>query len=60
MVYVRKEAKDYGRQMTVDGVIKPDWNVVVIDDVIATGGSTTAAINVIRLEGARWRIRSSL
>ena len=50
-IYVRKEDKDYGRQKTVEGVIKPGWNVVVIDDVIATGGSTTAAINAIRSEG---------
>ncbi len=51
MIYVRKETNDWGRQKTIDGVIKPGWKVVVIDDVITTGGSTTAAISAIRSEG---------
>ena len=33
-------------------MIKPGRNVVVIDGVIATGGSTTAAISAIRSEGS--------
>ena len=53
MIYVRKQAKDYGRQKNVDGVIKPGWAVVVIDDVIATGGSMTPAIKAIRSEGGK-------
>ncbi len=51
MIYFRKETKDQGRQKTKDGIIKPGRNVVVIDDVIATGDSTTAAISAIRSEG---------
>ncbi len=51
MIYVRKETKDWGRQKTIDGVIKPGWNVVVIDDAITTGGPTTAATSAIRLDG---------
>ena len=48
MIYFGKETKDRARWKTKDGMIKPGLSVAVTDDVIATGGSTTAAISVIR------------
>jgi|GEM_PF-2585890 orotate phosphoribosyltransferase len=51
MIYLRKETKGQGRQKTNDGMIRPGRNVVAIDGVIATGGSTTAAISAIGSEG---------
>ena len=51
MIYVRKDEKDHGRGKLVEGVTRPGWNVLVIDDVITTGGSILSAIEAIRAEG---------
>jgi len=51
MIYVRNEAKDHGRNKLVEGVTRPGWRVLVIDDVITTGGSILSAIEAIRSEG---------
>lgn len=45
---VRKEAKKHGAQRMVEGPVSPGDSVVVVDDVITTGGSTVEAIE--RLE----------
>lgn len=51
MIYVRKNEKDHGRGKLVEGVTRPGWKVVVIDDVITTGSSILAAVEAIRAEG---------
>jgi orotate phosphoribosyltransferase len=51
MIYVRKDEKDHGRGKLVEGVTRPGWKVLVIDDVITTGGSILSAIEAIRAEG---------
>jgi len=51
MIYVRKDEKDHGRGKLVEGVTKPGWKVLVIDDVITTGGSILSAVEAIRAEG---------
>jgi orotate phosphoribosyltransferase len=48
---VRKQAKGHGTGAFIEGVLKPDDNVVVVDDVITTGGSTIKAINRARDAG---------
>ncbi|MEY4485407.1 MAG: orotate phosphoribosyltransferase [Verrucomicrobiota bacterium] len=48
---VRKEAKKHGRRKLVEGNFKAGDNVVVVDDVITTGGSTLKAIESIEAEG---------
>jgi len=50
---VRKEAKKHGRQKLVEGNFKAGDNVVVVDDVITTGGSTIKAIESIEAEGGK-------
>jgi orotate phosphoribosyltransferase len=48
---IRKQAKAHGRGKLVEGNFKPGDAVVVVDDTIATGGSTLEAIEKIRAEG---------
>src|SRR5512137_1463870 len=47
---VRKDVKDHGTMAGIEGSVKPGDRVVILDDVITTGGSTIAAIN--RANGA--------
>ena len=44
---VRKEAKTHGRQKLIEGNFAPGHSVVIVDDVITTGGSTLQAIDAI-------------
>ncbi|MBJ05877.1 MAG: orotate phosphoribosyltransferase [Verrucomicrobiaceae bacterium] len=48
---VRKEAKQYGVGRRIEGNFQPGDAVVVVDDVITTGGSTLKAIDAIQAEG---------
>jgi orotate phosphoribosyltransferase len=48
---VRKDAKDHGTKNSIEGNIKPGEKVVIIDDVITTGGSTIIAIEQAREAG---------
>lgn len=50
---VRKEAKGHGRKKLVEGNFKDGDLVVVVDDVITTGGSTLQAIEKIEAEGGK-------
>lgn len=48
---VRKEPKDHGTKLPIEGNIKEGDRVVVVDDVITTGGSTIKAINACKDNG---------
>lgn len=50
---VRKEPKGHGRNRRIEGNFKPGDHVVVVDDVITTGGSTLKAIDAIEEEGGK-------
>lgn len=50
---VRKEAKDHGRGKRIEGNFAPGQQVIVVDDVITTGGSTLKAIDAIEAEGGK-------
>ena len=50
---VRKAAKEHGRKKLVEGNFKAGDLVVVVDDVITTGGSTLKAIDQIEAEGGK-------
>jgi orotate phosphoribosyltransferase len=51
-LYVRKEAKDHGSKRLIEGPIGPGMKVVMLEDVITTGGSTLAAVEILRQAGA--------
>jgi len=48
---VRKEAKEHGRGKRIEGNFSSGQKVIVVDDVITTGGSTVKAIKAIREAG---------
>ena len=50
-VYVRSEAKKHGLTNMVEGVIEKDQSVVVIEDLISTGGSSIKAVDALREQG---------
>ena len=52
MGYVRSGAKDHGRQNQIEGKLLPGQKVVVIEDLISTGGSVIEVVNVLREAGA--------
>jgi len=48
MGYVRSGAKDHGRQNQIEGRLEPGQKVVVVEDLISTGGSVLEVVNVLR------------
>jgi orotate phosphoribosyltransferase len=50
---VRKDAKEHGRKKVIEGDVRPGDGVVVVDDVVTTGGSTIQAIQKCRECGLR-------
>lgn len=52
MGYVRSGAKDHGRNNQIEGKLEKGQKVVVIEDLISTGGSVIEVVNVLRQAGA--------
>ena len=52
-VYVRPKAKDHGMGNQIEGTIPEGAKVVVIEDLISTGGSVIEVVNVLREAGAK-------
>lgn len=52
MGYVRSGAKDHGRKNQIEGKLLPGQKVVVVEDLISTGGSVIEVVNVLREAGA--------
>ena len=53
MGYVRSGAKDHGRKNQIEGRLLPGQKVVVVEDLISTGGSAIDVVNVLREAGAQ-------
>ncbi|GAB7088517.1 orotate phosphoribosyltransferase [Marinifilum fragile] len=51
MVYIRSSAKAHGMTNLIEGEIKPGQKVVVIEDLISTGGSSLKAVQALREAG---------
>ena len=52
MGYVRSSSKDHGRQNQIEGRLEKGQKVVVVEDLISTGGSVLEVVNVLRAAGA--------
>lgn len=52
MAYVRGSAKDHGRNNQIEGRVEKGQKVVVVEDLISTGGSVIDVVNVLREAGA--------
>ena len=52
MGYVRSGAKDHGRQNQIEGKLEKGEKVVVVEDLISTGGSVLEVVDILRAAGA--------
>jgi orotate phosphoribosyltransferase len=52
MAYVRSAAKGHGKENQIEGKIVPGQKVVIIEDLLSTGGSSIRVANVLRDAGA--------
>lgn len=52
MGYVRSSAKDHGRENKIEGKLEKGANVVVVEDLISTGGSVMEVVNALKEYGA--------
>ena len=51
-IYIRDKAKNHGKQNQIEGFLKQDSNVLVIEDLISTGKSSINAMNAIKKNNA--------
>ena len=51
MIYVRSSTKEHGMQNKIEGPLKEGQKVLVIEDLISTGGSSAAAVEAVRSAG---------
>jgi len=52
MGYVRSGSKDHGRGNRIEGKLEKGWKVVVVEDLISTGGSAIEVVEALREAGA--------
>ena len=60
MLYVRKEEKGHGLGRQVEGAARPGWRVLVVDDLVTTGGSIISAVEALRKSGCVVRDAAAL
>lgn len=53
MIYVRDKAKGHGRQNQIEGQLTAGQKVVVVEDLISTGGSSLKAAEAVQAEGGK-------
>ena len=53
MAYVRSKAKTHGRGNRVEGRLEAGANVIVVEDLVSTGGSSVAVVEALRAVGVR-------
>lgn len=53
MIYVRTKPKDHGQGKQIEGILKEGQKVIVIDDLISTGGSVLNAVRAVNNAGGK-------
>ncbi len=51
MIYIRSDSKDHGKQNRIEGLLEKGKKVIVIEDLISTGGSSVSAVEAVRESG---------
>ena len=51
-VYIRNKPKDHGLENLIEGELQPGTKVVVVEDLISTGGSSLKAVEAVRKSGS--------
>ncbi|HPD44109.1 MAG TPA: orotate phosphoribosyltransferase [Dysgonamonadaceae bacterium] len=51
-VYIRSTPKDHGLENLIEGDLKPNQKVVVVEDLVSTGGSSLKVVEAIRRDGS--------
>lgn len=51
MIYIRSKSKGYGKDKLIEGNLAPGQKVLIIEDLVSTGGSCCEAARAVRLEG---------
>jgi len=51
LIYVRKEQKSHGLGKSIEGVINPSDNILLVDDLVTTGHSTVEEAGILRAKG---------
>lgn len=51
MIYIRPEKKDHGAGKQIEGALEPHQTVLIVEDLVSTGGSSVKAVEAVRNEG---------
>jgi len=52
LIYIRKSTKEYGRQNLIEGGLEKGQKVLVVEDLVSTGGTSISSVQAARGEGA--------
>ncbi len=52
MIYIRKAAKDHGKENLIEGGLEKGQRVLVVEDLVSTGGTSLSSVEAARKEGA--------
>lgn len=53
MIYIRSKPKEHGTKSQIEGVMKKNARVLIVEDLVSTGKSSLAAVEAVRAEGGR-------
>jgi len=51
MIYIRSKTKEHGKENLVEGKLEKGQKVLVVEDLVSTGGSSLRAVNAVREQG---------